>query len=270
MSIHPAAFISETAIIGKNVTVGPGAVIEAGCEVGDGCEIRAHAVITGGAQLGERNQVGYGAIIGAEPQDLAFRPEIKSRVVVGNDNVIREYATLHRGSKEGTQTAIGHHNYLMAGCHVAHNVQIGNHVILVNNVLLAGYVEVQDRAFLGGAAVVHQFVRIGAYSIIRGQTRIGKDLPPYFMAVDTNEVAGLNRVALRRNGFSPEVRRQLQSAFNLLYFSGRNISQAVEEINQSMEGAEIRNLVEFIRGSRRGICLARSDGLAENETDEAA
>ncbi len=262
--IHSSAIISPEASLGSGVRIGPGVMIEAGCVVGEGCEIRAHAIITGGTTLGARNQIGYGAIIGAEPQDLTFKNE-SSRVVIGDDNVIREYVTIHRGTKMGTETVIGSKNFLMAACHVAHNCRIGSRVVLVNNVLLAGHVEVHDGAFLGGGAAVHQFVRIGAMAIMRGQTRIGKDLPPFFMAVDTNQVAGLNRVGLKRGGFSANQRRNLQQAYNLLYRGGLNVSQALDQIEKEMSGEEITMLVQFIRGSKRGICKESKDGESAEE-----
>ena len=253
--IHASAVVSSRAELGQGVKVGPGAIVEDGCQIGEGCEIRAHAVITGGSHIGKNNQIGYGAVIGAEPQDLSFK-YVPSRVVIGDHNVIREYATIHRGTMEDSTTEIGDHCFLMAGCHVAHNCRIGNHVVLVNNVLLAGHVEVEDRAFLGGAAVVHQKVRIGELSIMRGQTRIGKDLPPFFMAVDTNQVAGLNRVGMRRAGYEEKVRREVRAVYDLLYHSGCNVSQALDEIEKQYASEPVKKLTAFIRASKRGICLA--------------
>ncbi len=253
--IHPSAVIDPTAQLGRNVRVGPGAVIEAGCVIGDDCEIRAHAIITGGAQLGVGNQIGYSAVVGAEPQDLGYKGA-PTRVVIGDRNILRELVTIHRGTKEGTETVLGNDNFLMAGAHVAHNCRVGNHVIIVNNVLLAGHVEVHDRAFLGGGSVVHQFTRIGELAIMRGLTRIGKDLPPYFMAVTTNRVSGLNRVGLKRSGHAPDVRRSIQEAYNTLYRSGLNISQAVEKLEKESTVPEVQKILAFIRSSKRGICTA--------------
>ncbi|SDU14792.1 acyl-[acyl-carrier-protein]--UDP-N-acetylglucosamine O-acyltransferase [Verrucomicrobium sp. GAS474] len=254
--IHPTASISPHAQLGNNVRVGPGAQIDDSCVVGDDCEIRAHAVITGGAVLGKGNQIGYGAIIGAEPQDTAFKNE-PSRVVIGDKNIIREYVTIHRGTKDGTETRLGDGNFLMVGAHVAHNCHIGSQVIIVNNVLLGGYVEVEDKAFLGGGAVVHQFVRIGELAIIRGRSALGKDLPPYFMGCEVNEVSGLNRIGMRRAGLGQDVRLNLTRAYKFLYRSGMNISQALEAIQKELHGGEIEKLVTFIQNSQRGICRAR-------------
>ncbi len=252
--IHSSALISPKAEIAPNVHIGMGCIVEEGCRIGEGTEIRPHAIITGGTQIGSHNQIGYGAIIGAEPQDLAFK-NVPSQVIIGDHNVLREYVTIHRGTKENTATKVGSHCYLMTGAHLAHNCQIGDRVILVNNVLLAGYVEVHDGAFIGGGSAVHQFVRIGSQSIMRGQTRIGRDLPPFFMAVDTNQVSGINRVGLKRAGYSPDKRRNIQCAYKLLYRSGCNVSQALELIEKNLQGEEIDLLLNFIRSTKRGICM---------------
>ncbi len=254
-TISPSAIIHPKAQLGVNVRVGPGAIIEEGCVIGDNCEIRAHAVITGNTTLGNNNQIGYGAIIGSEPQDLSYKGA-PTQVIIGNDNVLREYVTVHRGTKEGTATVIGDHNFLMTGVHVAHNCRVGNHVILVNNVLLAGYVEVQDRAFLGGGSVVHQFNRIGELAIMRGLTRTSKDIPPYFMAVDINIVNGINRVGLKRAGYSPEARRHITNAYKTIHRSGLNLSQALAKLEETEVSPEVRKIIDFIRSSKRGICTA--------------
>ena len=249
--IHPSAHVHPEAQIGPGVKIGPGAVIEAGCVIGADCEIQANAILTSHVRMGQRNRIGYGAILGAEPQDLSFKP-VPSFVEIGDDNTIREYVTIHRGTKEGTVTRLGNQCFLMAGSHLAHNCQLGNGVILVNNTLLAGYVTIEDRAFLGGASLIHQFVRIGRLAITRGGTRIGKDIPPFCMAVATNTVTGLNRVGLRRAGFSAATRRQVQEAYNMLYRSGLNVSQAVERLKDG--SAEVQEMVDFIAASKRGIC----------------
>lgn len=246
--IHPKAKIGEGCRIGPNV------VIDEHVEIGPDCEIRANAVITGHTKIGAGNQIGYGAIIGSEPQDLSFKGGV-SRVEIGDENIIREYATIHRGTKEGSSTVLGNKNFLMAGAHVAHNCRIGNQVVLVNNVLLAGYVEIADRAFLGGAVVVHQFTRIGELAMVRGQTRIGLDVPPYFMAVDTNTVAGINRVGLRRNGYNAAQRRVVLRVYDWLYGAGLNRRQAVEAIRRdvTLQTPEAELICHFVLSSKRGI-----------------
>jgi UDP-N-acetylglucosamine acyltransferase len=262
--IHPTALIDAGAKLGADASVGPFAVIEAGCEIGEGCEIRAHAVIRGGVVMGPGNQVGVGAVLGGEPQDYAFKGTV-SRVEIGARNRIGEYVTIHRATKEGSATRIGDDNFLMGGVHVGHDARIGNHAILANNTLLSGYVEVGDNVFLGGATVVHQFVRIGRMAITRGGTRLGKDVPPYFMAVATNTVSGINRVGLRRAGLSHETRKTIQAAYDLIYHSHLNVGQALDELRGKFHAPEVAVLVEFVAGSKRGICRARGSGGGEDE-----
>jgi UDP-N-acetylglucosamine acyltransferase len=263
--IHPSALVDSSIDLGVEVRIGPYVIIEAGCVIGDYCEIRAHAVILKGTLMGPQNQIGYGAIIGAEPQDYAYKGG-RSWVEIGSGNKIREYVTIHRATTEGTATSIGNDNFLMGGVHVGHDCEIGNQAILANNTLLGGYVKVEDGAFLGGATVVHQHTRIGRLAITRGGTRLGKDVPPFFMATDTNQVSGINRIGLRRAGLSHETRRAIQAAYELLYRSDLNVSQALEELRHKFHIPEIAHLTTFIRASKRGIC--REDRGPRTEEEE--
>lgn len=267
-NIHPTAVIHAGAQLGKNVQVGAYAVVDEHVVIGDDCEIRPHAILMGHVKMGARNQIGYGAVIGSEPQDLSYRGAM-SFVEIGDDNVIREYATIHRGTKDGTTTRVGNNNYLMTGAHIGHNCQVGNHVILVNNVLLGGYVQVGDRAFLGGGTVVHQFVRIGEYVMTRGQSGIGKDVPPFCMAVMVSTVCGLNRVGLKRNGFSQQQRRAIDNAYNVFYWQGLNRTQALEKLKDD-PSPDVQKFVSFIAATKRGVCRAvraRETKGRETETE---
>ena len=264
--IHASALVDPSTQLGEGARVGPFAMIEKNCVIGAGCEIRAHAVICAGTILGEQNQIGFGAIIGAEPQDFAFKG-LPSRVEIGARNRIREYVTIHRATKENGATRIGDDNFLMGGVHLGHDVTVGNGVILANNTLLSGHVQIGDRAFLGGATVLHQFVRIGSLAITRGGTRLGKDVPPYFMAVATNQVSGINRVGLRRAGLSHEVRKAIQAAYEMIYRSELNVSQALEELRQKFSGPEIAALTDFISTSKRGICRDRGASAADDDNE---
>jgi UDP-N-acetylglucosamine acyltransferase len=263
--IHPTAVVDPAVDLGVEVRVGPYAIIEPGCVIGDYCEIRAHAVICKGTLMGPQNHVGYGAVLGAEPQDLGYKGG-RTWVEIGSGNRIREYVTIHRASVEGTATSLGNDNYLMCGVHLGHDVEVGNRTILANNTLLGGHVMVEDGAFLGGATLVHQNVRIGKLAITRGGTRVGKDVPPFFMATDVNMVSGINRIGLRRAGLSHETRRAIQAAYELIYRSDLNVTQALAELQNKFHLPEIEHLTEFIRSSKRGICRGeRSGGVEEEE-----
>jgi len=265
MKIHPTAIVEDGAQLADDVEVGPYALIGPEVVIGPGCRIQAHAVITSKATIGERNLIGYGAIIGAAPQDLAHNDSIVSEVRIGDGNTIREYVTMHRGSKEGTATTIGNDCFIMGGCHFAHNVRIGNRVILANNSLFAGYASVDDNVVTGGGSVFHQFMRIGKNVMTRGGTRFSKDIPPYCLG-DERKIAGLNVVGLRRAGFKPETRKEIRRAFDLIYRSGLNVTQALAESAGMEWGPEARVFLDFIRESRRGICGFKG-GSSDDEND---
>ena len=179
MKIHPAAIVSARAHLAEDVEIGAHAIIGDNVTVGDGCVVQSHAVLEGRTTLGAGNFVGYGAIIGAPPQDFAYRDSVISEVRIGNANTLREYVTVHRGTKEGSATLVGNDCYLMVGTHLGHNVKLEDRVVIANNCLLAGYVEVGSGAVLGGGTVFHQFLRVGPLTMVRGGTRFGKDIPPY-------------------------------------------------------------------------------------------
>ena len=254
-TIHPTALVDPDALLAPDVEVGPGAIVEAGAVIGEGCRIQAHAVITGHVRMGANNTVGYGAILGADPQDFSFNPETRSFVEIGNGNTIREYATIHRAAKEGGATRVGDHNFLMVGIHMGHDSSVGNRVIIANNCLLAGHVQVQDGAVLGGGSVFHQFIRVGRLCMVRGGERFGMDIPPYLVAYGTNLVAGINAVGLKRAGMTSEKRLEIKKAYNLLYRSGVNVTQALEISRGESWGEEAAYFWEFVAGAkRRGIC----------------
>jgi UDP-N-acetylglucosamine acyltransferase len=269
--LHPTAVIHPDAELGANVTVGPYAVIEGAARIGAGCAIQAHAVIGAHVVMGKDNLIGYGAIIGGDPQDFAFRPEIRSAVRIGNGNRIREYCTIHRGTTEDSATVVGDGCFLMAGAHLAHNVQLGDHVILANNVLLGGHVRVEDRVFIGGGCVFHQHMRVGRLAICQGLSAFSKDIPPFTTAAERNGIAGLNVVGLRRAGFSLEQRTEIKEAFALLYRRGLNTAQALAASRERAWGGEARAFFDFVAAAKkRGICdfLATRDRGASEEAAE--
>lgn len=264
MSIHPTAIINPRAKIAAGVRVGPYAVIEDDVVIGAGCEIASHACIKRFTELGERNRVYEHATLGSEPQDVKFKGET-SRLVIGDDNLIREYVTIHRASGEGEVTRVGSRNFLMVGVHVAHNCVVGDDNIFANGAALAGHIEVEDHVFLSNNVGAHQFVRMGRYAMVGGKSKIVQDVLPFF-TTDGNpaRVRGLNSVGLRRAGFSSEARRALKKAYQLLFRSGLPLEVALEEIGQ-LEDENVAHLISFIRASKRGFTRERRREREEAE-----
>ena len=255
MKIHPAAIVDPKARIGADVEIGPFSVIGPQAVVGDRTVIQSHVVVEGDVTIGAGNFIGHGAIIGPPPQDISFSPERKTRIDIGNENVIREHCTIHRGSADGSATKIGDKNFLMAGAHVGHNCGVGNNVIIANNCLLGGYVRVEDSAFLGGGCVFHQHTHVGRLAIAQGGSAFSKDIPPFVIAAERNYVFGLNAIGLRRAGFSAQDRDEIKAAFKLLYTSGLNIGQAIEKAATMKFGAAAREFFGFVASAKkRGIC----------------
>ena len=261
MKIHPTALVDPGARIGADVEIGPFSTIGSEVVIGDNTTVQSHVVIEGQVAIGSGNFIGHGAVIGAPPQDVSFSLERKTRVEIGNENVIREYCTIHRGSAEGSTTKIGDNNFLMAAAHLGHNCAIGNSVIIANNCLLGGHVCVDNGAFLGGGGVVHQYMRIGRLALTQGASGFSKDIPPFVIAAEINYVFGLNMIGLRRAGFSARDRDEIKAAFKLLYMSGLNISQALEKAAAMELGAPAREFFAFVAGAeKRGICPLKRGG----------
>jgi UDP-N-acetylglucosamine acyltransferase len=253
--IHPTAIIDPEAKLGAGVEIGPFSVIGPEVAIGDKTVIQTHVIIEGEVVIGAGNFIGHGAIIGAPPQDLLYSPQRRTKVEIGNDNIIREYCTVHRGSADGSATEIGDKNYLMAGAHIGHNCVIANNVIIANNCLLAGHVRVDDGAFLGGGSTFHQFMHIGRLVMVQGSSAFGKNLPPFVIAAERNFLFGLNIVGLRRAGFNATDRDEIKEAFKLVYLSGLNTSQALKKAATVKFGAPAREFLDFIASSKkRGIC----------------
>ena len=259
MNIHHTSIIDPETKLGVCIEIGPYVVVDGCVEIGDYSTIKSHVVIEGDVRIGKDNVIGHGAIIGTPPQDLSFSPERKTGVEIGNENVIREHCTIHRGSAEGTVTKIGHKNFLMAGAHVGHNCEIGNNVIIANNCLLGGHVSIGDGAFLGGGCVFHQNIRVGRFAITQGASAFSKDVPPFVVAAERNYVFGLNVIGLRRAGFSAEERDQVKAAFKLVYASGLNMGQAIEKAATMNFGPTAREFIDFAAAAKkRGICPLKS------------
>ena len=264
MKQHPSAIISPEAQIDDDVTIGPFTIIEGPVRIASGTVIMSHVHISAHTEIGHGNIIHMGAVIGNTPQHLGFK-DCVSYTRIGDRNIIREYVTIHRSWEAEKATIIGNENFLMALSHVAHDCQLGNHIVMANGALLGGYVTVEDNAFLSGNTVFHQFVRIGRLAIVSGLTGIGKDVPPFCIAAGRSKICGVNIVGLRRAGISQDKRNEIRNAYKTIYRSGLNVSSALGEIERGNPCEEVRHLVEFIKNSKRGICRAVSD--EEDETD---
>ena len=254
LDIHATAVVHARAELGEGVVVGPYSVIGPEVVVGAGTQIGAHVVLEGRTILGRDNRVLHGAALGGVPQDLKYRGE-RTYLRIGDGNTIREFATLNVACIDGESTAVGNGCLLMAYVHVAHNCRIGSGVILANAVNLAGHVEVEDFATIGGLTPVHQFVRIGAYAFIGGGSRVPKDVPPFVRAAGNPlQIVGLNSVGLERHGFDADRRLLLKRAYRILFRSNLNVSQALVRLRQEFgSDDDVRTLIDFIERSARGI-----------------
>jgi UDP-N-acetylglucosamine acyltransferase len=254
--IHKTAMVHPRAEIGTGVSIGPYAIIGERVRIGDKSSIGAHAVIDKNTKIGRHCQIFPHAMVGTTPQSLKFKQE-ETWLKLGDHTVIREFATLSRGTAEGGgETLIGSNCFIMAYAHVAHDCRLGNHVILANAVTLAGHITVEDYAIVGGVTPVHQFVRIGAYAMIGGGSGVGKDIVPYAMASGNRaRIYGLNIVGLKRHGFSSETIKKLRLAYKLIFYSTLNTTQALKAVKtQITDCPEVDYLLNFIKGSKRGIC----------------
>jgi UDP-N-acetylglucosamine acyltransferase len=233
----------------------PTAIIEDNVEIGPDCEVGAYAVIKRFTRLGARNRIYEHAVVGGEPQDVKFKDE-QSFLQIGDDNIIREFCTLHRASGEGETTRIGSRNFFMVGVHVAHNCIIGDDNIFANEVALAGHIHVEDRVFLSNGVGAHQFVRMGRYAMVGGKSKIVQDVLPFFIT-DGNppRVRGLNTVGLTRAGFSEEQKRVLKNAYRTLFKSAAPLADVLAEL-EHIDDENVMHLVDFIRGSKRGFIRA--------------
>lgn len=254
--VHPTAIVDPRAQLGEGVEIGPFAIIGEGCELGDECQIAPRATLERDVKLGRGVKVGIGSVIGGAPQDLKYAGE-HTTVEIGDGTVIREYATINRGTAHSFKTTVGSRCLLMSYVHLAHDCHLGNGVILGNSVQLAGHVTIEDRATLSGLSGVHQFVRIGRNAFIGGCSRVSKDIPPFLKAVGNPvRLYGLNSVGLQRNGFTEEVIRELKRAYRLFFRSDLNLSQAMERAETDLElYPEVRELMRFVEGSGRGVVV---------------
>ncbi|MBI4480718.1 MAG: acyl-ACP--UDP-N-acetylglucosamine O-acyltransferase [Acidobacteria bacterium] len=254
IEIASSAIVSPKARIADNVVIGPFSIIEDEVEIGAGTRLDSHVVIKNYTTLGRDNHLHMGVLLGSDPEDKHFTGE-RSYLKIGDRNIFREYSSASRGTPPESSTIVGDGNYIMIGTHVAHNCQLASGIVVCNNCSLAGYVEVGDGAFLSGGVVVHQFSKIGRLAMIGGNTRVNLDVPPFVLASEFDVAAhGLNLVGLRRARISKDAIRQLKEAYRILYRSQLPLEKALERIEKEIPSDEARQLVAFIRGSKRGIC----------------
>lgn len=255
MSIHPTAIVAPGAQIDPSVEIGPYAIIGPKVKIGAGTTVGAHTVIEGSTTIGERNRIFHLASIGAPPQDLKYAGE-DTKLVIGNENSVREFTTIHIGTAGGGGlTQVGNRNLFMACSHVAHDCSVGNGCVLANSVALAGHVEIGDFVILGGLSAVHQFTRIGNHAFISGGSMVAMDVPPYCTAQgDRAELAGLNTVGLTRHGFTEDQISRVKDAYRILFRSKLGLNEALANLRAEHGGhSEIDLLLEFISQSKRGI-----------------
>lgn len=252
--IHPTAIVHAKAQLGANCEIGPYCVIGEHVRLGDGCKLHAHVVIDGHTTLGKQNEIFPFASIGLQTQDLKWKGG-RTRTEIGDDNTFREYVTVNSATGDGEVTMVGSGNHILAYCHIAHNVVLGNRIIMSNVATLAGHVTVEDDAVIGGLAAVHQFCRIGKLAMVGGCSKVVQDVPPFMMA-DGNpaETRTVNKVGMERNGVSEEAQVALRQAYKLLFREGLTISNALLRIEKETPRlAEVQHLLGFVQSSERGI-----------------
>jgi len=252
--IHPLAIVDPGAKLGKDVQIGAFSIIGAGVEIGSGTWIGPHVVINGSTRIGSDNRIYQFSSLGEAPQHLGYKGE-PTWLEIGDRNIIREYCTLNRGSAGGGGvTRLGHDNFIMAYCHVAHDCQVGNRTIFANGTSLAGHVRVEDQVIFGGFTMIHQFCRVGAHAMTGISTVTFKDIPPYLLVAGNTAVPhGLNVRGLKRRNFSEQTIEALRQAYKLVYKSGLRLSEATEQLAQMATNPEVRHFLDFIKQSERGI-----------------
>ncbi|WP_372712795.1 acyl-ACP--UDP-N-acetylglucosamine O-acyltransferase [Ilyobacter sp.] len=254
VEIHETAIIAEGAVLEDGVKIGPYCVIGKDVKIGKNTLLESHVVVEGITEIGEGNKIYSFASIGKDSQDLKYKGE-PTKTIIGNNNKIREFVTIHRGTTDRWETRVGDNNLIMAYVHIAHDVIVGDNCIFSNNATLAGHVTVDSNALVGGLTPVHQFCRIGSYSMTGGASAINQDICPFVLAEGNKaKIRGLNSVGLRRRGFSDEEIRNLKKAYKLIFRSGMPLKEAVEELKSTYsEDKNVMYLVDFIEKSDRGI-----------------
>jgi UDP-N-acetylglucosamine acyltransferase len=272
--IHPTAIVSPEAEIGVGVNIDAYVIVERDVVIGDDCHVEAHAQILPGTRIGRASQIGRAAIIGGDPQSLAFDRRMRTFVEIGAENVIREHVTIHRATVEAGSTRLGDRNFLMAASHIGHDATVGDANVVANAVLLAGHVQLGNHTYLGGASVFHQFLRIGDHCMVQGNGRFSKDIPHFTTAIGFNQLAGINSIGMRRAGFALAERQEVKQLYHLLFVANRNVSLGVDMARRKQPwGEDARRLLEFCSTmTKRGICShqrAAKRGMDSFATDSS-
>lgn len=263
--IHPTAIVCPGAVVGRNCRLGAYSVIEDGCVLGEDCQVESHAVIKRGARLERGVHVHSCAVVGGDPQDLSFDPGIVSGVRIGAESILREGVTVNRSTSSGGFTELGASVFLMACSHVGHDCVVEDHVVLANGALLGGYVRVGRHSFLGGMAGVHQFCRIGEGVMVGGHGSISKDVAPFLTVVDRNVVVGINRVGLKRRGFTSDESAKLNGVYRELFFGASRVRERAQELLEGLEEAadndDLRGgFLRFFLEGKRGFAVPSRKG----------
>lgn len=279
--IHPTAIVDPRAELGRNVTIGPYCIVEADTVIGDDCRLEARVVIKSRTTLGVNNEVGEGAVLGAKAQHLV-ETKPGGVLIIGDHNRIRENVTFHRGYANDAATIIGSHNLMMVNAHIAHDVRVGNHCVIVNNAMLGGHCQIEDRAYIAGGAGIHQFCRVGRLAMVGALAKIVQDVPPFMMVEGggSSEVVGLNRVGLRRNGYTPSEILQLKQAYRVIYRQGLRWSEVLTILKSEFNTPPASEFFEFLKSGKRGFVQERrisrkatlrivsDDDIEDSESDD--
>lgn len=255
VNIHQTAIVSKTAELGDNTSVGAFTIIEDGVIIGENTEIRSHCVIGAGTKIGKNNVIYSSAVIGTEPQDVKYDGEV-ANVIIGENNLIREFVTINNGTSASGRTLVGNNNFLLSYCHIAHDCTIGNHIIMSNLTQLGGHVEVEDWVVFGAFSKVHQFSKVGGHAMIAADATIVKDVPPYAMIDRASAYHGVNRIGLTRRGFTSELVREISYFYQTVFNSALNNADGIKKYVGEKEGrvlSEIQHCIDFILNSERGV-----------------
>ena len=254
--IHSTAIVDPKAEIDSGVDIGPFCVIKGAVKIRKGTKLLSHVIVEGSAEIGENCTIHPFTSLGFPPQDLKYKGE-NTKLVIGSNNIIREYVSIHRASVGGDGiTVIGDNNFFMAYVHIAHDCKIGSNVVLANAATLAGHVLIEDKAVVGGLVAIHQFTRIGSYAMVGGFSGIGQDIPPYMIASGARaKLYGPNTIGLKRHGFSDPAINAIKKAYKILFREKRTMKDAIKKVRDEMSGIqEVTHLIEFIEKNKRGIC----------------